>query len=199
VRIKKLLGSPAVAAPGGRINLHNHVPILAFFALLPSKWMTADEIKVMLKLEPHPIEGGWFRRTYTSSDTVQLPRGVRAQGTAIYYLLEPGTFSEMHVLESDEIFHFYLGDPVEMLQLYPDGRSAVLTLGTDLQASQHLQLVVPAGVWQGTRLIGNGKLALLGCTVTPGFNYADYHNANYGDLAAKWPDQAERIRALTRS
>jgi predicted cupin superfamily sugar epimerase len=161
--------------------------------------MTADEIKVMLKLEPHPIEGGWFRRTYTSSDTVQLPRGVRAQGTAIYYLLEPGTFSEMHVLESDEIFHFYLGDPVEMLQLYPDGRSAVLTLGTDLQASQHLQLVVPAGVWQGTRLIGNGKLALLGCTVTPGFNYADYHNANYGDLAAKWPDQAERIRALTRS
>src|ERR1035438_8691999 len=161
--------------------------------------MTANEIKTLLRLAPHPIEGGSFRRTYTSPRTVDLPRGRRHTCTAIYYLLEAGSFSEMHVLESDEIFHFYLGDPVEMLQLYPDGRSAVLTLGTDLQASQHLQLVVPAGVWQGTRLIGNGKLALLGCTVTPGFNYADYHNANYGDLAAKWPDQAERIRALTRS
>jgi predicted cupin superfamily sugar epimerase len=161
--------------------------------------MTADEIKVMLKLEPHPIEGGWFRRTYTSDKTVQLPRGIRAQGTAIYYLLEPGTFSEMHVLDSDEIFHFYLGDPVEMLQLRPDGSSAVLTVGPDLKAGQHVQVLVPAGVWQGMRLIGDGKLALLGCTVTPGFNYADYHNAKYAELAEKWPDQAERIRTLTRS
>ena len=86
--------------------------------------MTADEIKSLLNLEPHPVEGGWFRRTYTSAGSVELLRGRRAQGTAIYYLLEGGTFSEMHVLESDEIFHFYLGDPVEMLQLLPDGRSA---------------------------------------------------------------------------
>ena len=85
--------------------------------------MTAEEIKALLKLEPHPVEGGWYRRTYTSSGTVELPRGVRAQGTAIYYLIEAGTFSEMHTLASDEIFHFYLGDPVEMLLLYPDGRS----------------------------------------------------------------------------
>jgi predicted cupin superfamily sugar epimerase len=161
--------------------------------------MTADEIKVMLKLEPHPIEGGWFRRTYTSNGNVELPRGVRAQGTAIYYLLEPGTFSEMHVLDSDEIFHFYLGDPVEMLQLHPDGHSALFTLGSDLAAGQQVQLVVPAGVWQGTRLIGNGKVALLGCTVTPGFDFADYRNANCAELVAKWPDHAERIRALTRS
>jgi uncharacterized protein len=161
--------------------------------------MIAEEIKSLLKLEPHPIEGGTFRRTYTSLGTVQLSRGVRAQGTAIYYLLEPGSFSEMHVLESDEIFHFYYGDPIEMLQLHPNGGCAVLTLGQDLWAGQHVQVVVPAGVWQGTRLIGDGKVALLGCTVTPGFNYADYKNAKYADLAAKWPDQAERIRLLTRS
>jgi predicted cupin superfamily sugar epimerase len=105
----------------------------------------------------------------------------------------------MHVLDSDEIFHFYLGDPVEMLQLRPDGSSAVLTVGPDLKAGQHVQVLVPAGVWQGMRLIGDGKLALLGCTVTPGFNYADYHNAKYAELAEKWPDQAERIRTLTRS
>ena len=74
---------------------------------------------------------------------MELPRGSRAQGTAIYYLLEPGTFSEMHVLSSDEIFHFYLGDPVEMLQLHPDGRSSVITLGPDLQAGQHVQSSSP--------------------------------------------------------
>jgi predicted cupin superfamily sugar epimerase len=160
--------------------------------------MTADDIKRLLNLEPHPLEGGFFRRTYTSPDTVELPRGVRRQGTAIYYLLEPGTFSEMHVLSSDEIFHFYLGDPVEMLQLHPDGGSSVFTLGPDLNAGQHVQLVVPAGVWQGTRLVGDGKVALLGCTVTPGFDFADYENGSYQELAAKWTAEAARIRALTR-
>ncbi len=161
--------------------------------------MTADEIKVMLNLAQHPVEGGYFRRTYTSAATVELPRGVRAQSTAIYYLLEPDGFSEMHVLDSDELFHFYLGDPVEMVQLFPDGRSAVFTLGHDLKAGQQVQMLVPAGVWQGMRLIGGGNVALLGCTVTPGFNYADYHNASYVELSAKWPHETERIRALTRS
>jgi predicted cupin superfamily sugar epimerase len=129
---------------------------------------------------------------------VALPRGARSAGTAIYYLLEPGNFSEMHVLASDEVFHFYLGDPVEMLQLYPDGRSAVFILGPDLAAGQRVQLVVPAGVWQGTRLIGSGKVALLGCTVSPGFDYDDYRSASYAELAEKWPQEAERIRRLTR-
>jgi predicted cupin superfamily sugar epimerase len=161
--------------------------------------VTADDIKKMLNLAPHPVEGGYFRRTFTSEANVDLPRGSRPQGTAIYYLLEAGTFSEMHLLDSDEMFHFYLGDPVEMLLLYPDGRSALFTLGSDLKAEQHVQLLVPAGVWQGTRLIGKGKFALLGCTVVPGFNYADYHNVSHSELAAKWPEQAERIRALTRT
>ena len=160
--------------------------------------MNADQIKTLLKLEPHPVEGGSFRRTYTSAGNVELPRGVRAQGTAIYYLLEAGTFSEMHALASDEIFHFYLGDPVEMLQLYEDGGSAVFTLGPDLDAGQHVQLVVPAGVWQGTRLVEGGKVALLGCTVTPGFDFADYVSGSYAELAAKWPTETERIRKLTR-
>lgn len=160
--------------------------------------MTTAELKQLLGLEPHPVEGGCYRRTYTSAGTVDLPRGTRAQGTAIYYLLEQDTFSEMHTLASDEIFHFYLGDPVEMLQLHPDGSSAVFTLGQDLAAGQHVQLVVPAGVWQGTRLIGEGKMALLGCTVTPGFDFDDYRNATARELIAKWPQEAERIRQLTR-
>ena len=162
--------------------------------------MTADEIKTLLKLEPHPVEGGFFRRTYTSNTAaLDLPRGARPAGTAIYYLLEPGAFSEMHVLDSDELFHFYLGDPVEMLQLHSGGRSEVFILGPDLAAGQHVQLHVPAGIWQGARLVGDGKLALLGCSVTPGFDFADYRNASADELIAQWPDQAERIRALTRS
>ncbi len=161
--------------------------------------MTTQEIKALLNLQPHPVEGGFFRRTYTSESSVEAPGGPRATGTAIYYLLEAGTFSEMHCLDSDEIFHFYIGDPVEMLQLYADGSSALFTLGQDLQAGQHVQLVVPAGVWQGTRLIGKGKMALLGCTVTPGFDFADYRSGSYAELAARWPGQAEMIRKLTRS
>jgi uncharacterized protein len=161
--------------------------------------MTAQEIKALLRLEPHPVEGGFYRRTYTSDVSVALLRGVRPYGTAIYYLLEAGTFSEIHVLASDEIFHFYLGDPVEMLQLHPNGDSKVLTLGPDLAAGQHVQVVVPAGVWQGTRMIGDGKVALLGCTVTPGFDFADYRNATYGELVATWPLESSRIRALTRA
>src|SRR5450631_2041913 len=161
--------------------------------------LTADELKEFLKLEPHPVEGGSFRRTYTSALTVDLPRGQRAAGTAIYYLLEPDTFSEMHVLTSDELFHFYLGDPVEMLQLWPDGRSEVVVLGSDLMAGQHVQLLVPAGVWQGTRLIGDGKVALLGCSVVPGFDFADYTSASCAELSAKWPLEDTRIKQLTRS
>jgi len=161
--------------------------------------MTADEIKTLLNLERHPVEGGFFRRTYTSALTVVLERGLRVQSTAIYYLLEAGIFSEMHRVSSDEIFHFYLGDPVEMLLLFPDGRSELLMLGPDLQAGQRPQILVPAGVWQGERLVEGGKLALFGCTVTPGFDFADYTSGNYADLAAKWPAESNRIRALTRS
>ena len=161
--------------------------------------MTPDAIKELLKLAPHPIEGGHFRRTYTSALEVTAPQGVRPSGSAIYYLLQAGTFSELHVLKSDEIFHFYLGDPVEMLQLLPDGSSATVTLGTDLAAGQQVQVIVPAGVWQGMQLIRNGQVALLGCTVTPGFNYSDYRNAGFDELAARWPAEHERIRRLTRS
>jgi len=161
--------------------------------------MTADEIKLLLQLDPHPKEGGFFRQTYVSSLRLSAPQGERSAGTSIYYLLEPGTFSEMHVLPSDEVFHFYLGDAVEMLQLLPSGESRVVRMGQDLSAGEQVQALVPGGVWQGTRLVGDGKFALLGCTVTPGFDYADYRSGSYSELAAKWPEQAQRIRALTRS
>ncbi len=165
----------------------------------PSTQLTAAEIKSLLHLEAHPYEGGYFRRTYTSQLNVELERGSRAAGTAIYYFLEPGTFSEMHTLSSDELFHFYYGDPVEMLQLWPNGESNIVILGPDLAAGHQVQHLVPAGVWQGTKLLGDGKVALLGCSVTPGFDHADYTSASYQELAANWPEHAQRIRTLTRN
>ena len=161
--------------------------------------LTSDEIKSMLRLRAHPMEGGFFRRTYTSELKVETERGTRSAGTTIYYLLEPGTFSEMHKLASDEIFHFYYGDPVEMLQLWPGGRAKTVILGHDLAAGQQVQLTVPADVWQGTRLIGDGQVALLGCSVYPGFDFKDYTRASCTELSANWPAESDRIRTLTRS
>jgi uncharacterized protein len=167
--------------------------------------MTADDIKKQLNLVPHPREGGSFVQTWRSEEIIPrdaLParyRADRAAGTCIYYLLEPGTFSEMHRLASDEIFHFYLGDPVEMLQLVPNGATRTVILGNDLAAGYHPQMIVPKHVWQGSRLVPGGKVALLGCTVSPGFDYEDYEAGNYEHLAREFPQHADLIKTLTRS
>ncbi|HTV04036.1 MAG TPA: cupin domain-containing protein [Acidobacteriaceae bacterium] len=167
--------------------------------------MTADEIKRLLKLEAHPCEGGWFIQTWRAEETIPreaLPArypAARSVGTCIFYLLEPDTFSEMHRLASDEIFHFYLGDPVEMLQLAPDGSARTVVLGSDLAAGQNPQLIVPRDVWQGSRLLPGGELALLGCTVSPGFDYADYETGHAEPLIREYPQCTGLIRQLTRS
>jgi predicted cupin superfamily sugar epimerase len=162
--------------------------------------MTADDVKKLLDMQPHPREGGWYVRTWESPEFVAVNErydGPRRTSTAIYYLLEPDTFSEIHMLESDEIFHHYLGGPVEMLQLFADGRSAVTVIGKDIAGGQTLQHVVPRGVWQGSRLLAPEGWALLGCTVSPGFEFVDYKDASAEELIAKWPAEAERIRLLT--
>lgn len=164
--------------------------------------MTIDEIVARLGLAPHPQEGGWFVETYRSG--VVLPANVlsggtpRSLSTAIYYLVTPDSFSHLHRLPADEVFHFYLGDPVEMLLLEPAGGGRVVTLGVDLAADMRPQVVVPAGVWQGSRLAPGGRFALLGTTVAPGFDPADYESGDRATLARSWPQHAERIAALTR-
>jgi predicted cupin superfamily sugar epimerase len=161
--------------------------------------MTANEVKRILGLVKHPREGGWYVRTWESAEFVELERygAARRTSTAIYYLLEPGTFSEMHVLESDEIFHHYLGGAVEMLQLFADGSSGRVVIGKDLEAGERPQHVVRRGVWQGSRLVKAEGWCLLGCTVSPGFEFVDYKDASAEELIAKWPQEAEMIRALT--
>jgi uncharacterized protein len=167
--------------------------------------VTADELKKLLKLEPHPCEGGWFVQTWRSEETIPkaaLPARYPADrhaGTVIYYLLELHTFSEIHRLASDEVFHFYLGDPVEMLQLWPDGSTRTIVLGQDLSAGMQVQHIVPQNVWQGSRLRPGGTFALLGCSVSPGFDYADYESGKRGALVAAYPDAEEMIRILTHA
>src|SRR6185369_1787456 len=118
---------------------------------------------------------------------------------AIYYLLTPDTFSALHRLPADELFHFYSGDPVEMLQLAPDGSGRVVLIGNDLEAGQRPQVVVPRGTWQGCRLLAGGKVALLGTTVAPGFEFSHYEGGVRMELSAGYPDFSELITALTLS
>jgi len=148
--------------------------------------MTAAEIIQLLGLQPHPKEGGHFVETYRSPHS-----------TAIYYLLTPATVSAMHRLNGDELFHFYAGDPVEMLHLFPDGTGHTCILGADLAAGQRPQIIVPGGVWQGARLVAGGQWALLGTTMAPGFAYADYETGPRAALVRHYPSWRELITALT--
>lgn len=163
---------------------------------------TDQQLIDALDLQPHP-EGGYFRETYRGE--LMLPRdtlgpgytGPRAVGTAIYYLLTADTFSAMHRVRSDEMFHFYLGDPAELLDLTSDGTGRLVTLGANVPTGQTLQHLVRAGNWQGTRLTPGGEYALMGCTVGPGFDFDDFEMASRTTLQAEYPDWAEAIALRT--
>jgi len=165
--------------------------------------ISAQQIIELFDMKPLPDEGGFYVETYRAKEKIDadsLPPafdGDRNISTAILYLLTPQTCSRMHRVRSDEIFHFYLGDPVTMLHLKVDGSSAVLTLGHDILDSQQVQITVPANIWQGCLLNEGGKFALLGCTIAPGFEFADYQSANRKELVEKYPDQKELILKLT--
>lgn len=164
--------------------------------------MTADEVIRLLRLEPLDIEGGHFRETYRSVEVVPTSRvgGERSFGSAIFYLLrgEPDSFSSLHRLATDEVYHFYLGDPIEMLLLKPSGESERVVLGSDIAAGQQVQYVVPCGWWQGSRVIAGGKWALLGTTMAPAFDGRDFEAGKREDLQRQYPREAELIRQLTR-
>jgi uncharacterized protein len=144
-----------------------------------------------------PVEGGYFAQTYHGAERA----AGRPVSTAIYYLLDadPDSFSALHRLPADEIYHFYLGDPVEMLLLYPDGRSERAILGPDVLAGQRVQFVAPAGVWQGSHLRPGGQFALLGTTMAPGYVDSDYTGGEREALVREYPSEADLIRRLTRS
>jgi len=168
--------------------------------------MTRDDVIERLRLAPLPGEGGYFRQTWVAPERVSgTVLGERYShphplGTAIYYLVTDTAdgFSAMHRLPTDEVYHFYLGDPCEQLLLHPDGRSEVAMLGPDLATGQRVQHVAPRDAWQGTRLRDGGTWALLGTTMAPGFDAADYEPGDRATLCAAYPAVAELILKLTR-
>ncbi|MHC4616123.1 MAG: cupin domain-containing protein [Planctomycetota bacterium] len=166
--------------------------------------MTAEQIIELLGMKPLPEEGGYYVETYRCKERwPEAPppaggAGEKSLCTAILYLLTPDTFSALHRLKSDEVFHFYLGDAVTMLQLRPDGSSKVVTLGPDILSGQRVQVTVPRNSWQGCFLNRGGRFALMGTTVSPGFEFADFEPARKEELLEQYPDQGELISKLTR-
>lgn len=160
---------------------------------------TAEQLIRCLNLQPLHLEGGYFAETYRSPLQFYPPGFTtdRVASTAIFYLLTQNTCSRLHRLRSDEVWHFYLGDPVELVQLPPVGDGRILTLGQDLLNGQVCQSLVPAGTWQGARLVQDGQWALLGCTVAPGFEFADFETGDRAALSAAFPSFHAWIEELT--
>src|SRR5262249_26449216 len=155
--------------------------------------LAVEDIIASLGLKPLPREGGYYRETYRSGNSIAN----RSLATAIYNLLTPDTSSALHKLPSDEIFHFYCGDPVSMLQLHPDGTGRIVTIGPNIGENQQPQVVVPAGVWQGSWLVNGGRYALLGTTMAPGFDFADYEPGDRAELLRRFPEFRELTEKLT--
>ncbi len=155
-----------------------------------------------LKLKPHP-EGGYFRETYRSKGQIPYPalpsvyKGDRAFGTAIYYLLTQGSVSRLHRLASDEVFHFYSGGPLVLVQIKPDGKVLKTVLGSKLKKRHVFQHAVPAGDWFGCYLPSRVAFALLGCTVAPGFDFADFETGQREQLLKSFPKARPDILRLT--
>lgn len=152
--------------------------------------MKAADLVQSLQLAAHP-EGGWYRELYRSSKSVQLGAQSRSATTAIYYLLERQQLSRWHVIDADEIWHFYAGAPLELLTYDPASKGLTRHVLDAPSANSHSVGIVPPGVWQAARSLG--EYSLVGCTVSPGFEFSGFrfvvdlpdHRAHFsGELAA---------------
>lgn len=158
-----------------------------------------------LGLSPHP-EGGFYRETYRAG--LEVPRsalpatfsGPRSASTAIYFLVTAGSFSALHRIASDEVWHFHAGGPLEIMTIEEGGERRDLHLGLDLDRGERPQQVVMAGAWFGSRLLREQDgYSLVSCTVAPGFDFADFVMAKRDELCRALPAHREIITALTRS
>jgi predicted cupin superfamily sugar epimerase len=152
-----------------------------------------DELVRALGLQPHP-EGGFYKETYRAQARVETPRGSRSAGTAIYYLLPRGQLAAWHQVASDEVWHFYGGEPLTLYLLSAQGLETV-TLGREVLRGEQPQVVIPAGVLQAA--VPRGEYTLVGCTVAPGFDFADWEMPSLDTLLARYPEHAELFRQFT--
>ena len=162
-----------------------------------------QDLVSQLQLQPHP-EGGFYRETYRSPISVPVS-GImpdesvrRSLSTAILFLITSGNFSAFHRIKSDECWHFYRGRPLCIHQLSPEGDYKRILLGNLESSEQVCQYVVPAGYWFASETWEPNSYALVGCTVAPGFDFADFELANGAKLSEAYPAQAALIKQLTR-
>lgn len=160
--------------------------------------MTADDWIAHLHLAPHP-EGGYFRRSYTAELILTLLEhdGPRRVATAIYYLLKGGQRSRLHRLKADELWHFYAGSPLTMHIFNHGGEYTMQRLGPDPGADQHFQFAIRAGCWFGATVDDPARFSLIGCTVAPGFDFADFELADRATLIGQYPQHVMLIESLT--
>ena len=163
---------------------------------------TAQSYIKALQLQPHP-EGGFFSESYRSEQTMEVPApggGTQQRNvcTAIYFLLEAGNFSAFHRIQSDEVWHFYAGQALDVLELLPSGELRCTRLGPDILRGELPQYVVPADTWFASRVADGGTFSLVGCTVAPGFDFADFQLALRQDLLELFPQHRPVITELTR-
>ncbi|MDP2599496.1 MAG: cupin domain-containing protein [Deltaproteobacteria bacterium] len=163
---------------------------------------TAEDLVKILDLKPHP-EGGFFKETYRDEGKIvqkALPekfKGDRHFSTAIYFLLPEGTKSSFHRIQSDEVWHFYLGGSLTIVQIAPDGKMEKITLGSDVKKGEKLQYVVPAGYWFGAYPNSGSSYSFVGCTVSPGFDFADFEMGKREELLKQYPNARQEIELLT--
>lgn len=167
--------------------------------------VNAQQIIEKLGLVPLPEEGGYYRETFRSNNGQVSAssfgiksNGTRVASTAIYYLVTPDDFSALHRVASDEVFHFYAGDPAEMIQIDEAGNLTRITIGSDIMSGQVPQVIVRAGVWQGLRLKKGGKWALMGTTVAPGFEFEDFEIGEQKRMLNEFPEHESDIKQYTR-
>ena len=161
------------------------------------------ELIESLELLPHP-EGGYYKETYRSEGLIETESlskdysGPRYYSTGIYFLLTANVFSAFHKINQDEMWHFYDGHPIELHMITADGQHECVIIGKDLVKGEHLQYVVPGGVWFASRVAKKAEYSLLGCTVSPGFDFNDFVLPSYKELSEKFPRHEAIIKELTR-
>ncbi len=165
--------------------------------------LTVQQLVAQHNMQPHP-EGGYYKETYRSEETIHQAAlsgrfsGDRSFSTAIYFLLEQGNFSAFHKIKSDECWHFYAGQTLEVYIIHRSGELEIVKLGSDIGNEETFQHVVPAGCWFASRPAKHADFCFVGCTVSPGFDFADFELAKADELMAAYPEHAPTIGSLCR-
>ncbi len=165
--------------------------------------MTVETLVKKLDLLPHP-EGGYYKETYRSEGTIAQAclspdfSDERNMATGIYFLIEKGNFSALHKIKSDETWHFYYGDALEVIEINEQGDLTITKIGSNILKGETFQYTVKANTWFGSRVYGSGNFSLVGCTVYPGFDFNDFELAKRDDLIKVFPKHQTIITELTR-